>query len=462
MQTNSSTFDLVVIGGGSGGLAVAEKAAGYGRNVALIDPNPLGGTCVNQGCVPKKVMWYGAHLAHAVTDAVGYGIRAELRAVDWPLLVERRQRYVESINDYWQSYVEGLGVTHIKGQARFVDAHTVVVDDIEYSADHIVVATGARPEIPALPGADLGIDSDGFFTLARLPGSVAVIGSGYVGVELAGMLRAFGARVTLIARSDRLLRGFDELIGDTAAENLRQQGVDLQMEFRVSGLAEAAGGINVLESSGAQLTGFDQVVWAIGRRPNTEQLNLSATGVERMRGGVIPTDEFQNTHVTGIYALGDVTGRASLTPVAIAAGRKLADRLFGGQVASRLDYNDIPSVIFTHPPAGSVGLSERVAQQQYTDVIVYETRFKPMRYALNTSGPATAMKLVCVGQEERVVGIHLVGDGVDEMLQGFAVALKMGATKADFDRTVAIHPTSAEELVTMKEPTRRHTLEAVA
>ena len=462
MQNNRQTFDLIAIGGGSGGLAVAERAASHGKRVALIDPNPLGGTCVNLGCVPKKIMWYGAQLAHAVQGASGFGIRTQGDGIDWTKLVEGRRQYVANINGYWRDYVAGLGITHIQGRARFVDAHSLVVDGAEYSADHIAIATGGRPIIPALPGAELGMDSDGFFDLNALPGRVAVIGGGYIGVELAGMLHAFGAEVSLLARSGQLLRGFDELIGNTVADQMQAQGIDLHLAFQLAGLAQNEAGITLVAQSGSRLDGFDSVIWAVGRRPNTEELNLQAAGVALLPGGVVPTDAFQNTNVQGIYALGDITGRTALTPVAVAAGRQLADRLFGGREEARLDYADIPTVVFSHPPAGAIGLAESDAKGRFARVSIYETRFTPMRYALNGSGAVTAMKLVCAGDEERVVGIHLVGDGVDEMLQGFAVAVKMGATKADFDRTVAIHPTSAEELVTLKKPVRLHELEVAA
>lgn len=462
MQNTRQKFDLIAIGGGSGGLAVAERAASYGKSVAIIDPNLLGGTCVNLGCVPKKIMWYGAHLAHAVKDAPGFGVRTQGGGIDWTRLVEGRQQYIEGINGYWREYVAGLGITHIQGRARFIDARSLVVDGTVYSADHIAIATGGRPIVPALPGAELGIDSDGFFGLKALPGRVAVIGAGYIGVELAGMLRAFGSQVSLIARRGQLLRGFDELIGNTVAEQLQAQDVDLHMTFQVAGLTQKERGITLLSQSGDHLDGFDSVIWAVGRRPNTDKLNLQEAGVKLLPSGVVPTDAFQNCNVQGIYALGDITGCSPLTPVAVAAGRHLADRLFGGREQARLNYDDIPTVIFSHPPAGSIGLTESDARERHARVSIYETSFTPMRYALNSSGAATAMKLVCAGDEERVVGIHLVGDGVDEMLQGFAVAVKMGATKADFDRTVAIHPTSAEELVTLKKPTRLHDLGAAA
>ena len=464
MENKTQTFDLIVIGGGSGGLAVAEKAAGYGRTVALIDPNPLGGTCVNQGCVPKKIMWYGAHLAHAVKDAPEFGVPVGTVAddFDWARLVDGRQRYTKGINDYWRNYIEGLGINHIRGKARFVDAKSVQVDGIEYTADHIAVATGGRPIIPGVSGAELGIDSDGFFALERLPRNVAIIGAGYVGVELAGVLRALGSRVSLMAQKDRVLESFDDLISETVAASMRQQGIDLHLGFKVEQLDKNGTGIAVTSGNGERLEGYDQVIWAVGRRPNTDDLGLQAAGVECSANGLVPTDAFQNTNIEGIYALGDITGRSPLTPVAVAAGRRLADRIFGGQVSARLDYENIPTVVFTHPPAGSVGLTESEAMEKHTRVSVYESSFTPMRYALNDSGFVTAMKLVCAGDEERVVGIHMTGDGVDEMLQGFAVALKMGAAKADFDSTVAIHPSSAEELVTMKRPVRVHKLDVAA
>lgn len=441
---------------------MAETAASYGKNVALVDPNPLGGTCVNQGCVPKKIMWYGAQLAHAVHDAPGFGIQVGAVDVDWPRLVAGRQHCVDGITGYWHDYIAGLGIEHIQGEARFVDAHSVLVDGVEYSADHIAIATGGRPMVPNIPGAELGITSDGFFALKALPRKVAIIGAGYIGVELAGVLSALGAHVSMVALEQQVLEVFDELIGETVAAAMHQQGIGLHMGFQVSRLTRNEHGIALISKNGKRLEGFDRVIWAVGRRPNTNSLVLQGADVELLPNGVIPTDDFQNTNIAGVYALGDVTGRNPLTPVAVAAGRRLADRLFGGQADARLDYDDIPTVVFAHPPAGSVGLREQDAMRKHARVSVYETSFTPMRYALNASGRVTAMKLVCVGKEERVVGIHMVGDCVDEMLQGFAVALTMGATKADFDRTLAIHPTSAEELVTMKKPTRVHELGVAA
>ncbi len=448
----STHFDLIAIGGGSGGLAVAEKAAQYGKRVAVVESNRLGGTCVNNGCVPKKVMWYAANLAHAVDDANDFGVPASRGTTDWPKLVRGREAYITRINRYWDGYVADSGITRIDGSARFVDANTIEVDGQRHTADHIVVATGGRPIVPPVPGAELGITSDGFFALAEQPRRVAIIGAGYIGVELAGVLRALGSEVTVVALEARVLETFDEMLSEVLMAEMRKQGIALHMSFQVAGLAQTASGIALDASDGDRLDGFDSVIWAVGRAPNTAGLALDRAGVETRANGIVPTDTCQNTNVPGIYAIGDITGRTPLTPVAIAAGRRLAARLFDGQPESRVDYNNIPSVVFAHPPIGTVGLTEQQARERHAKVTVYKTDFTPMRHALSGHGVTTAMKLVCVGEEQRVVGIHLIGDNVDEMLQGFAVAVKMGATKADLDDTIAIHPISAEELVTMKVP----------
>jgi glutathione reductase (NADPH) len=446
-------YDLIAIGGGSGGLAVAEQAARYGRNVAIIDPQPLGGTCVNKGCVPKKLMWYAASLAHAVEDAGSFGIPARRGNTDWQALVASREQYISNLNGYWECYVDNSGITHIRGKATFAGPHTVLVNGEQYSADHMVLATGSHAIVPPLPGAALGMTSDGFFELQQQPRRVAVIGGGYIAVELGGMLNALGSQVTLFALEDRLMERFDPLISTVLEQEMLRQGIRVQTGFQVTALSGSNGEIYVRSENNASAGAFDTVIWAVGRRPNSRSLNLEAAGLATLPDGTIEVDAYENTSVPGIYAIGDITGKMPLTPVAIAAGRKLAERLFNHKPDSRIDYDNIPTVVFSHPPIGTVGISEEQARLRYgQEVTVYTSKFTPMRHALAEQPPGTAMKLVCAGRDEKVVGIHIIGDNADEMLQGFAVAVKMGATKADFDNTIAIHPTSAEELVTMKTP----------
>lgn len=454
-------YDLIVIGGGSGGLAVAETAARMGKKVAVIENRKLGGTCVNNGCVPKKVMWHAANLAHAADAANAYGIPTTRGKTDWEKLVAGRERYIQNINAYWDSYIDDSGIDRIQGFGRFVDPRTVEAGGQHYRAEYIVIATGGQPIVPPVPGAELGITSDGFFELAQQPERVAVIGGGYIGVELSGMLQSLGSDVTLMAMEDRLLERFDAMIGTTLEQEMRQQGIRARTGFTVSSLHQDTQGITVNGVDGDSAGGFDSVIWAAGRRGNTEGLNLEAAGIETQPGGIIAVDEYEYTGIAGIHAIGDINGKTALTPVAISAGRKLATRLFANQPDSKADYCNIPSVVFSHPPIGTVGLNEAEARRQYgsDQVTVYKSTFTPMRYALSDHGVTTAMKLVCAGDQEQIVGIHMIGDNVDEMLQGFAVSVKMGATKSDFDNTVAIHPTSAEELVTMKIAEPQPTIE---
>jgi glutathione-disulfide reductase len=450
---NQQQYDLIAIGGGSGGLAVAEKAAQFGKKVAVIEAGRMGGTCVNNGCVPKKVMWYAANLAHAVDDANAFGIPALRGKTDWQQLVTAREQYISNINNYWNGYVDDSGIDRIHGYARFVDANTVEVNGELYHADHIVIATGGQPIVPPVPGAGYGITSDGFFALQEQPQRVAVIGGGYIGVELSGVLNALDSNVTIIALEDRLMERFEPMISTVLEQEMRQQGIQIRTGFQVTALTKSAEGLVVHSASDEHLAAFDAVIWAVGRRPNTARLGLETTGLKVLPNGIIPVDAYENTNVPGIYAIGDVTGKVPLTPVAIAAGRKLAERLFNNKPDSKVDYDNVPSVVFAHPPIGTVGITEDEARQRYGNAVtVYKSEFTPMRHALSADGITTAMKLVCAGKDEKVVGIHMIGDYVDEMLQGFAVAVKMGARKADFDNTIAIHPSSAEEMVTMKHP----------
>ncbi len=445
-------YDLIAIGSGGGGLSAAERAAVYGAKCAVIESGKMGGTCVNVGCVPKKVMWYGADIAQSLKNAPSYGFDLNVYGFKWSKLVEAREEYIKGINDWYGNYLTDSDIDLISGTAKFVDAKTVEVNGEHYTADHIVVAPGGVPSVPDTPGAELGITSDGFFALTEQPKRVAVVGAGYIAVELAGVLNALGSDVSLLLRGEHFLKTFDAMLRDILMEEMVNDGLNVMANITCTNIEKAEDGSLTLSfPNGQQLTEVDEVIWAIGRTPNTEALNLAAAGIERDARGFIPTDEFQNTNVAGIYATGDVTGRAQLTPVAIAAARRLSDRLFNHQTDRKLDYSNIPTVMFSHPPIGTVGLTEDEARKQHGDAVkVYQTRFTAMAHAFTEHQPTTAMKLVCVGAQEKVVGVHIIGQGADEMLQGFAVAVKMGATKADFDNTVAIHPTSAEELVTLR------------
>jgi len=445
-------FDLIAIGGGSGGLAVAQRAAHYGARCAVVEPGELGGTCVNSGCVPKKVMWHAAELAHALVAAEDYGFGTQKGSVDWPRLVAARDAYITRLNTMYATRLDEAGITRLRGYASFVDAHRVAVGDAIIGADHIVIATGGRPLIPNIDGAELGISSDGFFALRTQPKRVAIVGSGYIAAELSGVFSALGSEVTLALRGQHLLASLDAMLRETLMESMETDGVNLLTGTRIARVSrELNGDLLLWGENGQRFGGVDAVIWAAGRVPNSETLALDHAGVMVDDRGFIETDGFQNTNVAGVYAIGDVTGRTPLTPAAIAAGRRLADRLFGGKHDSRVNYENVPTVIFSHPPIATVGLTEDEARSRYgDDVKVYQTRYVPMYHALTRGKTRTAMKLVTTGARERVAGCHIIGRSADEMLQGFAVAIQMGATKADFDNTLAIHPTSAEELVTLK------------
>ncbi len=449
----SKHYDYLAIGGGSGGIASINRAAMYGQKCALIEAKALGGTCVNVGCVPKKVMWHAAQIAEAI-HAYGpdYGFDTTVNRFDWSKLIESRTAYIDRIH---QSYDRVLGnnkVDVISGFARFIDAHTVEVNGEKITADHILIATGGRPVIPAIPGAEYGITSDGFFELKDLPKRVAVVGAGYIAVELAGVLNGLGSEAHLFVRKHAPLRSFDPFIVDTLVEVMNAEGPTLHTEsIPQEVIKNADGSLTLVLTNGNKQT-VDCLIWAIGREPMTDNLNIAAAGVELNDRGYINVDKYQNTNVSGVYAVGDNTGAVELTPVAVAAGRRLSERLFNNKPDEHLDYTNIPTVVFSHPPIGTIGLTEQQAKDQYGDdqVKIYSSSFTAMYTAVTSHRQPCRMKLVCAGVEEKVVGIHGIGFGMDEILQGFAVAVKMGATKKDFDNTVAIHPTAAEEFVTMR------------
>ena len=452
-MSGSDHSDLVVVGGGSGGLAAAQRASEYGARVKVLENGPLGGTCVNVGCVPKKIMWNAASLAHSVADAGGYGFDLTTQGHDWPLLKEKRDAYVRRLNEIYERSLAEKNIEYIDATGRLEGKNVVIAGERRLSADHILVAVGGSPIVPNLTGAGLGITSDGFFELEQLPNRVAVVGSGYVAVELAGMLRALGAGVSLFARFDSVLRSFDEMLQRSVIEAMETDGIEFNWRSIPKAVAPDAGGggVKLATENGHAHGPFDVLIWAVGRKPATRNIGLESASVETDDGGFIPTDQFQATNVPNIYAVGDVTGRAALTPVAIAAGRRLADRIFGGMKNRYLDYSNIPTVVFSHPPTGTCGLAEHDAREKYNgDIKIYSSEFVPMFNSFTEHRQKARMKLITTGTDETIVGCHLFGPGSDEMLQGFAVALQMGATKKDFDDTVAIHPTSAEELVTMR------------
>ncbi|KPV39282.1 glutathione reductase [Thiohalorhabdus denitrificans] len=442
-------YDFLVLGGGSGGLAAAKRAAGHGARTALVEPHPLGGTCVNVGCVPKKVMWNAAGIAEALEDAPGYGFEVEGARFHWDRLRAARAAYVERLNGIHRRNLEVAEVEHLAGYGRFVDAGTVEVDGTTYTADRILIATGGRPRVPNLPGAEHGLTSDGFFELAEQPRRVAIVGAGYIAVELAGVLNALGSEVTMLLRREHLLGGFDALMRETLMDAMSTAGVNFLTCIHMDRVERGDDGYVLVSADGDRTGDFDQVVWAVGRDASTEGLGLEAAGVETGPEGIVPVDEWQDTNIPGVHAVGDVTGRAPLTPVAIAAGRRLADRLFGGQADARLDYADIPSVVFSHPPIGTVGLTEEEAEERYGQggFACHTTTFKDMYYAPLDRKEPTAMKVITVGPHEKLAGIHVIGRGADEMIQGFAATLKAGGTLQTLRDTVAIHPTAAEELV---------------
>lgn len=457
--------DFLVLGGGSGGLACARRASAmYGAKAIAVEVARLGGTCVNVGCVPKKITWSAATLQEQMHESKAYGFSfKETAPFDWPSFKHKRDEYVKRLNGIYAKNLNNDKVEFLHGLAEFVDPHTVKVtlddkSEVEIKAKKILVAVGGYPTLPKVEGAEHGITSDGFFELEKQPKKVAVVGAGYIAVELAGMFNALGTETHLFIRHDKFLRTFDPMIQEKLVAEYERLGVIIHKQSSQSKLEDLGNGqkkLHYKDSNGETSADFDTVLWAIGREPDFRRLNLGVTKVEVNDKNHIKVDEYQNTNVPHIYSLGDACDSGyELTPVAIAAGRRLADRLFGGKADAKLEYTNIPSVVFSHPEVGSIGLTEPEAREKFGDenVKIYSANFTSMYYSMMEADQKapTAYKIVCTGKDEKVVGLHILGLGSGEMLQGFGVAIKMGATKADFDRCVAIHPTSAEELVTMK------------
>ena len=455
-------FDLFVIGGGSGGVRAARFAGQRGMRVGMAESKRMGGTCVNVGCIPKKLYSYAAEYAEGFADARGYGwsIPGE-PTLDWDTLKHNRAQSIANLNAIYEKLMTGAKVDRMQGHASLADAHTVRVrhDDgrvTQHSAAAILIATGGTPWAPELPGRELAITSDDIFDLPRFPRRLVVVGGGYIACEFASIFHGMGSQVTLLYRGEQILRGFDDEVRSFAAEEMRKAGVDIRVHADVAHL-EAAGDTRRVHLRDGTSVDADVVLYATGRRANTEGLGLDAAGVRQAEDGTIAVDAHFATSVPGIYALGDVVGRMELTPVALAEAMVLVDHLYGplpGKAARTMDYSNIPTAVFTHPPIGTVGLSEQAAREKHGAVRIYRSDFRPLQHSLSGRSERTMVKLVVDDATDRVVGAHMVGAQAGEIIQGFAVALKCGATKAQFDATIGIHPTSAEEFVTLREVSR--------
>lgn len=441
-------YDLVTIGGGSGGVRASRMSAGHGARVALIEAGPLGGTCVNAGCIPKKLFSYASRFSADFVESAGYGWTVSDARFEWAGLLANKDREIARLNGVYAKLLETAGVNVISGRARLVDAHTVAIGDRLITCENVLIATGGYAVKPDVPGAGLGITSDQAFHLDALPGRVVLQGGGYIAVEFASIFSGLGVDTTLIHRGSQLLRGFDEDLGRVLAEELIQQGVKLLLKESVSGIKRDRDELCVSLTSGSSIRA-DCMMFATGRRPNVEMLGLEAVGVAQTQNGAILVDEFYRSSVPSVYAIGDVIDRVQLTPVAIAEGMALARTLFKGE-PSILSYENIPTAVFTHPHIATVGLTEAQARERHAAIDVFRSRFRPLKATLSGSSGRVFMKLVVDRETDRVLGAHMAGDEAGEIIQGIAVAMKCGVTKAQFDATIGIHPTTAEEFVTLR------------
>lgn len=443
-------LDLFVIGGGSGGVRAARIAAGHGARVAVAEEYRVGGTCVIRGCVPKKLLVYGAHFAEEFEDAAAYGWQVGATKFDWPTLIANKDKEIDRLNAAYKTTLANAGVALIEARAELRDAHHVAVGGKIVSADKILIATGGHPVKPSDPGAELAITSNEAFHLPTLPGRVLVVGGGYIAVEFAGIFNGLGAKTMLAYRGAQILRGFDEDVRETLAGELRKKGIDLRLGAKLAGLARQGRAIEARFVDGQSLL-VDCVMYATGRQPNSRGLGLEACGVALDKADAIVVDADSRSSVDNIYAVGDVTNRINLTPVAIREGHAFADSVFGGK-PWRMDHETVASAVFSQPPIGTVGLSETAARARYDKLDIYRTSFRPMKHTLTGRDEKIMMKLVVDRTSQRVLGAHMVGQDAPEIIQALAIAVKMGATKQQFDQTVAIHPTATEEFVTLRTP----------
>jgi glutathione reductase (NADPH) len=441
-------YDLFVIGAGSGGVRGARMAAGYGARVAVAEERKLGGTCVNVGCIPKKLLVYASHVAHEMADAAALGWRIQGGVFDWRTLIANKDAEIARLNGVYADVLASAGVELVEGRARVEGPNAVSVDGRRITARHILVATGSWPTRPDVPGAELGITSNEAFFLPELPRRVLVVGGGYIAVEFAGILHGMGAEVTQIYRGPLFLRGFDDDMRAGLALEMRRQGIDLRFDLNLVRIERGPGALRATLTDGKVLD-VDQILFATGRAPLTAGLGLEAAGVVLDAKGAVCVDAYSRSSVASIWAVGDATDRINLTPVALHEAMCFARTAFGGE-PTKPDHQDVASCIFSTPPIGSVGLTEAEARERWGEVDVYKSSFRPLKLSLGAREERTLMKLVVEPKTDRVVGVHMLGRDAGEIIQGFAVALKCKATKAQFDATVGIHPTSAEELVTMR------------
>ncbi len=439
-------YDYIVIGGGSGGIASANRAAEYGAKVLVIDNKKIGGTCVNVGCVPKKVMWNAASIKHYVRQSSDYGFSIKTIGFNWQQLTTAREAYISRLHDIYLKKFKTNQIDFVEGFATLKAPNVIAVNSNTYKASHILIATGSTSFIPNIPGIEHAIDSDGFFALTTQPKKVAIIGSGYIGVELAGLLNALGSDVSFFYRKALPLSGFDPMLQEALHEQMKKNGIQIYPHHQLNCISKDK---TILFDKG-QYQGFDEIIIAAGRKPLTKDLGLDTVNIKVDSSGYINIDEYQNTSLISHYAVGDVTGMPPLTPAAIRQGRMLSERLFNNKKHAKYNATLTPTVVFSHPPIATIGLTEAEAKEKHKEIKIYQSRFNPMFDALSETKTPTVMKLIVDVSTDKVVGLHMIGEGVDEILQGFAVALEMGATKADFDKTLAIHPTSSEELVTLR------------
>jgi glutathione reductase (NADPH) len=444
-------FDYLVIGAGSGGVASARRAASYGAKVGIVESVRVGGTCVLRGCVPKKLLVYGTHFADEFADAAGFGWDVGAPKFDWAKLIAAKNRELDRLNGIYIKMLNDSRVTIVDGRAKFLAPDTVEVGGRKIRAKHMLVATGGKAELPAIPGIEHVITSDEALDLAKLPRRMIITGGGYIAVEFAGIFAAAGVAVTEMIRAPQILRGFDHEVAAHLATEMGKRGITIRSQTKLASIAKSGDGFVVTTEAGDEVA-TDLVMYATGRMPNTAGLGLETIGVHLNKRGAVAVDEGQRTTVENVYAIGDVTDRLNLTPVAIAEGRALAETLFNNNPMT-IDHSDVPTAVFSQPPVGTVGLTEEAARRQ-GEIDIYKAAFRPMKHTLSGRDERTLMKLVVDRASGRVRGCHMVGADAPEIIQGLAIAVKAGLTKADFDRTIAIHPTAAEEFVLMREPVK--------